>query len=99
MFFIGGNIMALINLINDCIKEFGKQDVESCKQTIINEAQAEINLIFSSPYLSDGEKFYRANRIKQIADELLLQQKRRDFLLDAAVFLNELSKACENNKK
>ena len=46
--------MALINLINDCIKELGKQDVEACKQTIINEAQAEFNLIFSSAYLSDG---------------------------------------------
>lgn len=33
--------MALIHLINDCIKELGKQDVEYCKQQIINEAQRE----------------------------------------------------------
>ncbi len=91
--------MALMNVINDYLKELGKQDVASCKQKIINEAEAEINLIFSNPYLSDSEKFYRANRVQKIADELLQIQERRNFLLEAAGFLNELSKTYENNRK
>lgn len=36
--------MALINLVNNCIKEYGKQDIEKCKQQIIKEDQIEIDL-------------------------------------------------------
>ena len=87
--------MTLLNHINDCIKVLGKQDVAYCKQQIINEAQKEINLIYANPYLSDGEKFYKANKVKQIADELLQIQNKRDCLLEASGFLNELSKTFE----
>lgn len=90
--------MALINLVNDCIKEYGKQDIEKCKQQIIREAQTEINLIYSNPYFSNGEKIYRAQRVKQIADDLLARQNNREAFLEAAGFLNELSKIFENNK-
>lgn len=91
--------MALINLVNDCIKEYGKQDVEKCKQQIITDAQIEINLIYNNPYFNDGEKFYRAQRVKQIADDLLARQCKRDAFLDAAGFLNELSKIFDHSSK
>ena len=55
--------MALINIVNDCIKELGKQDVENCKQRIICEAQNEIYAIQHNPYLCDEEKFYKTNKI------------------------------------
>ena len=87
--------MALINIVNDCLIELGKQDVENCKQRIVCEAQNEIFAIQNNPYLSDEEKFYKTNRISQISNELLLFQDRRKFLLDAAGFLNEISKMCE----
>lgn len=87
--------MALINVVNDCLKELGKQDVENCKQRIVCEAQNEIYAIQNNPYLSAEEKFYRTNRISQISNELLLFQDRRKFLLDAAGFLNEISKMYE----
>ena len=87
--------MALINIVNDCLKELGKQDVENCKQRIVCEAQNEIFAIQNNPYLSDEEKFYKTNRISQISNELLLFQDRRKFLLDAVGFLNEISKMCE----
>ena len=87
--------MALINVVNDCLKELGKQDVENCKQRIVCEAQNEIFAIQNNPYLSDEEKFYKTNRISQISNELLLFQDRRKFLLDAAGFLNEISKMYE----
>lgn len=91
--------MALINFVNDCLKEYGKQDVKNCKQQIINAAQYEINMIYSHPFLTDGEKFYHAQRVKQIADELLARQDKREAFLNAAGFLNELSKLADNNKK
>lgn len=50
--------MKLINLINDCIKEYGKQDVENCKHQIIIAAQYEINQIYDCPYLIREQKIY-----------------------------------------
>ena len=87
--------MALINVVNDCLKELGKQDVENCKQRIVCEAQNEIFAIQNNPYISDEEKFYKTNKISQISNELLHLQDQRKFLLDAAGFLNEISKLCE----
>lgn len=91
--------MKLINLVNDCIKEYGKQDVANCKQQIINAAQNEISLVCNNPYLTDEQKFCHISRIYTIADNLLAQQNKRDFLLEAAGFLNELSKLVGNDKK
>lgn len=91
--------MKLINLINDCIKKYGKQDVKSCKQQIIIAAHDEINQIYNCPYLTSEQKFYYIFHIKTIAHNLLAQQDKRDFLLDAAGFLNELSKIFDNNGK
>lgn len=91
--------MALINLVNDCLKEYGKQDVQNCKQQIMNAAQKEIGMIYSHPSLTDDEKFHHAQHIKQIADELLAREDNRTILLDAAGFLNELSKIFDKNKK
>lgn len=45
--------MALMNVINDYLKELGKQDVASCKQKIINETEAEIIPHFSQQLVAD----------------------------------------------
>lgn len=91
--------MALINFVNDCLKEFDKQDIKNCKQQIINATQYEISLVCNNPCLTDEQKFYHISRINMIADNLLSQQNKRDFLLNVAGFLNELSKLADNDKK
>lgn len=91
--------MSLLNIINDCIKELGKQDVKNCKQQIVLAAQNAIETIQKDLYLTPEEKFYRTNRVSQISNELLRWQDQREFLLDAAGFLNELSKNADKRSQ
>lgn len=80
--------MKLINWVNDCIKEYGKQDVKDCKQQIINTTQTEINLICNIDKILAIMNF--TTTIYVTINTMLFFYKLSNYLPNPFIFLEKL---------
>lgn len=87
--------MGLINIINDSISEYLKQDIDVKKKHNAELAKSQIESIRANPYLSNAVKeYFICGVLQQLEDEQFVQSAR-EFLLNLSKGLNDTSKIAE----
>ena len=91
--------MALLNIINDLLKEAVEQGIQQKKAEIERIIQYEQSAILHNPNLTAYEKEVYLERINQIRAMLFKHQCTREKILNIADLCNELSKLSEKMSK